>query len=83
MLLQDLPVINGTMISARHQKTLKENIEPSVFTLKLNHTRIMQQYNAIKRSSKSTSEWLKSLNVNLIDIHFLFTLTNINICFMI
>ncbi|KAK3522940.1 hypothetical protein QTP86_009709 [Hemibagrus guttatus] len=54
-----LAVINGTMNSAVYQKTLKENVRPSVCDLKLKRTWVLQQDNDPKHTSKSTSEWLK------------------------
>ncbi len=54
-----LAIIDGTMNSALYQKILKENIQPSVYDLKLKRTWVMQQDNDLKHISKSTSEWLK------------------------
>ncbi|KAK3571029.1 hypothetical protein QTP86_001280 [Hemibagrus guttatus] len=54
-----LAVITGTMNSAVYQKILKENVWPSVCDLKLKRTRVLQQDNDPKHTSKSTSEWLK------------------------
>ncbi len=55
-----LSISDGNMNSALYQKTLKENVWPSVCDLKLKHTWVMQQENDPKHTSKSTSEWLKS-----------------------
>ncbi len=54
-----LAVINGTMNFAVYQKTLKDNVRPSVRDLKLKRTWVLQQENDPKHTSKSTSEWLK------------------------
>ena len=54
-----LGAIDGTMNSARYQKILTESVRPSVHHLKLKLTRVMQQDNDPKHTSKSTYEWLK------------------------
>ncbi len=53
------------MNSALYQKILKENIRPSVCDLKLKRSRVMQQDNDLKHTSKSTSEWLKKNQVKV------------------
>ncbi len=55
------------MNSALYQKTLKENVRPSVCDLKLKRIWVMQQDNDPKHTSKSTSEWLKKNKIKILE----------------
>ncbi len=46
---------------------MKENVQPSVCDLKLKRTWVMQQDNDPKRTSKSTSEWLKKNKIKVFE----------------
>ncbi len=62
-----LAIIDGTMNSALYQKTLKENVRPSVCDRKLKRIWVMQQDNDPKHTSKSTSEWLKKNKIKVLE----------------
>ncbi len=62
-----LAIIDGTMNSALYQKILKENVWPSVCDLKLKRTRVMQQDNNLKHTSKSTYEWLNENKIKVLE----------------
>ncbi len=60
-----LSIIDGTMNSALYQKILKENVQPSVYDLKLKRTWVMQQewrkqnegFGVAKSKSRLKSDW--------------------------
>ncbi len=60
-----LAIIDGTMNSALRLKTLKENVGPSVCDLK--HTWVMQQDNDTKHTRTSTSEWIKTKKMKVLE----------------
>ncbi len=55
------------MNSALYQKILKENVQPSVYDLKLKRTWTMQQDNDTKLTTKSTSEWLTKNKIKVLE----------------
>ncbi len=55
------------MNSALYQKILKENVQPSVYDLKLKRTWAMQQDNDTKLTTKSTSEWLTKNKIKVLE----------------
>lgn len=55
-----LALVNGAMNSAVYKNIMKENVQPCVHDLKLEHTWVLQQDNDPKYTSKFTSEWLKT-----------------------
>lgn len=63
-----LAVIDTTVNSAPYQKILKVNPRPSALTLKFESTLVIQQHNESKLTSKSTSEWQTSLDLNQMEM---------------
>lgn len=63
-----LAVIDTTVNSAPYQKILKVNPRPSALALKFESTLVIQQHNESKLTSKSTSEWQTSLDLNQMEM---------------
>lgn len=62
-----LALVNGAMNSAVYKNIMKENVQPCVHDLKLEHTWVLQQDNDPQRTSKSNSEWLQKTKMKTME----------------